>query len=132
MTNSSLTRDAATQYRREIEDSVRDFREGDVSNVDWRGVTDQILNRYGRRLLRCSIRDSSFLNSRPTGTSLLHGHVGTILVVAMAGRHVYIYVRKIAEPVQKQESTLKFMTRAVACMVHGKSECLVSNRNCFY
>lgn len=47
--------------------------------------------------------------------------VGTTIVVGMAGRHIYIYdARKMAEPMQKRESSLKFMTRAVACMIDGK------------
>src|SRR6185369_7203765 len=43
------------------------------------------------------------------------------LVVAMAGRHVFIYdIRYMAEPIQRRESSLKFMTRCVKCMPNGQ------------
>ncbi|KAJ3267970.1 hypothetical protein HDU76_011543, partial [Blyttiomyces sp. JEL0837] len=43
------------------------------------------------------------------------------LVVAMAQRLVYIYdVRSMKEPIQKRESSLKFMTRIVRCMPDGE------------
>ncbi|GJJ15256.1 hypothetical protein Clacol_009532 [Clathrus columnatus] len=49
---------------------------------------------------------------------------GTNLVVGMAGRQFYIFdVRKIREgeePMQKRESSLKYMTRALACMSDGQ------------
>ncbi|KAG5440069.1 hypothetical protein PCK2_000581 [Pneumocystis canis] len=42
------------------------------------------------------------------------------LVVAMANRLVYIYdLRNMNEPMQRRESSLKFMTRAVKCMPDG-------------
>jgi len=42
------------------------------------------------------------------------------LVVGMAGRQNEIYdLRKMDEPLQKRESSLKYMTRAVACMHNG-------------
>jgi WD40 repeat protein len=44
-----------------------------------------------------------------------------LLVVGMAGRLTEIWdVRKMNEPVQKRESSLKFMTRSVACMHNGE------------
>ncbi|KAH7100327.1 WD40 repeat-like protein [Auriculariales sp. MPI-PUGE-AT-0066] len=47
--------------------------------------------------------------------------VGNTVVVGMAGRHIYIFdARNMAEPMQKRESSLKYMTRAVACMIDGK------------
>ncbi|KAJ3415587.1 mitotic spindle checkpoint protein Bub3 [Chytridiales sp. JEL 0842] len=43
------------------------------------------------------------------------------LVVAMAGRLVYIYdLRNMTETLQKRESSLKFMTRSVKCMPNGE------------
>jgi len=49
---------------------------------------------------------------------------GTTVVVGMAGRLFHIYdIRKIKdgeEPMQRRESSLKFMTRALACMSDGK------------
>lgn len=42
---------------------------------------------------------------------------GHTLVVGMSDRAVHIYdLRKMAEPLQKRESSLKFMTRVVKCM----------------
>ncbi|KAI9033172.1 mitotic checkpoint protein BUB3-like protein [Hyaloraphidium curvatum] len=46
---------------------------------------------------------------------------GYKLVVAMAGRHVYIYdLRNMKETLQRRESSLKFMTRMVRCMPNGE------------
>ncbi|KAI0765911.1 WD40 repeat-like protein [Trametes elegans] len=47
--------------------------------------------------------------------------VNHILVVAMASRKYHIYdIRKMDEPAQIRESSLKFMTRALACMPDGQ------------
>lgn len=47
--------------------------------------------------------------------------VGHMLVVAMAERNVNIYdVRCMSEPMQVRVSSLKFQTRAVACMPDGE------------
>ena len=46
---------------------------------------------------------------------------GTTLVIAMASRLFHIYdVRKMDGPAQIRESSLKFLTRALACMVDGQ------------
>ncbi|KAF9164001.1 hypothetical protein DFQ27_004032 [Actinomortierella ambigua] len=43
------------------------------------------------------------------------------LVVAMAGRHVYIYdLRNMKETLQRRESSLKYQTRMVRCMKDGQ------------
>ncbi|EWC47909.1 hypothetical protein DRE_02791 [Drechslerella stenobrocha 248] len=43
------------------------------------------------------------------------------LVVAMASRSIHIYdLRNMAEPFQRRESSLKFMTRTVRCMPNGE------------
>ena len=42
------------------------------------------------------------------------------LVVGMAGRLVNIWdLRNMNEPLQRRESSLRFMTRTVACMADG-------------
>ncbi|CCM05854.1 uncharacterized protein FIBRA_08090 [Fibroporia radiculosa] len=47
--------------------------------------------------------------------------VNNYLVVAMASRLFHIYdIRKMDAPAQTRESSLKFMTRALACMVDGQ------------
>lgn len=47
--------------------------------------------------------------------------VGNKLVVGLAGRLVHIYdVRKLDTPLQIRESSLKYMTRAIACMGDGQ------------
>lgn len=52
--------------------------------------------------------------------------VNNTLVVAMASRLFHIYdVRKMGEPAQTRESSLKFMTRSLACMADGQGEQLV-------
>ncbi|KAI6101440.1 WD40-repeat-containing domain protein [Pisolithus croceorrhizus] len=47
--------------------------------------------------------------------------VNSTLVVSMASRLFHIYdIRKMSEPSQTRESSLKFMTRSLACMTDGK------------
>jgi cell cycle arrest protein BUB3 len=47
--------------------------------------------------------------------------VKNTLVVAMASRLFHIYdVRKMDRPTQERESSLKYMTRSVACMLDGQ------------
>lgn len=47
--------------------------------------------------------------------------VNNTLVVAMASRLFHIYdIRKMSEPAQTRESSLKFMTRSLACMADGQ------------
>lgn len=49
------------------------------------------------------------------------------LVVAMASRMFHIYdIRKMDAPAQQRESSLKFMTRSLACMVDGQGEFWIS------
>lgn len=49
--------------------------------------------------------------------------VNHTLVVAMASRLFNIYdIRKMDVAAQTRESSLKFMTRALACMVDGQGE----------
>jgi cell cycle arrest protein BUB3 len=50
--------------------------------------------------------------------------VGTTIVVAMAARKFHIYdIRQMEKPKQERESSLRFMTRAVACMPNGEGMC---------
>ncbi|KAJ4477524.1 WD40 repeat-like protein [Lentinula aciculospora] len=47
--------------------------------------------------------------------------VNNTLVVAMASRLFHIYdIRNMQEPSQQRESSLKYMTRSLACMVNGE------------
>lgn len=46
---------------------------------------------------------------------------GNTLVVAMASRLFQVYdVRRMDMPAQERESSLKFLTRGLACMVDGQ------------
>lgn len=57
------------------------------------------------------------------------------LVVAMGNRHIYIYdVRNMSETLQKRESSLKYMTRAIACLPSkdGESTITPSHDNEFF
>ncbi|KAF9031299.1 WD40-repeat-containing domain protein [Panaeolus papilionaceus] len=48
-------------------------------------------------------------------------HVNNTLVVAMASRLFHIYdIRKMDAPAQQRESSLKYMTRSLACMPDGQ------------
>ena len=52
--------------------------------------------------------------------------VNSTLVVGMASRLFHIYdIRKMAEPIQTRESSLKYMTRSLACMADGKGGVLL-------
>jgi cell cycle arrest protein BUB3 len=54
------------------------------------------------------------------------------LVVAMASRLFNIYdIRKMEAPVQQRESSLKFMTRSLACMMDGQGALLCFPRRFF-
>ncbi|KAF5355422.1 hypothetical protein D9757_013167 [Collybiopsis confluens] len=47
--------------------------------------------------------------------------VKNTLVVSMASRLFHIYdIRNMQEPMQRRESSLKYMTRSLACMVNGE------------
>ena len=47
--------------------------------------------------------------------------VGNTLVVAMGGRKINIFdVRRMEKPTQERDSSLRFMTRALACMPAGE------------
>jgi cell cycle arrest protein BUB3 len=51
--------------------------------------------------------------------------VDNMLVVSMASRLFNIYdIRQMEAPIQERESSLKFMTRSLACMVDGQGEYL--------
>lgn len=53
--------------------------------------------------------------------------VNNTLVVAMASRLFHIYdIRKMDEPAQIRDSSLKFMTRALACMADGQGTCILA------
>jgi cell cycle arrest protein BUB3 len=55
--------------------------------------------------------------------------VNNWLVVAMASRLFHIYdIRKMDVPEQQRESSLKFMTRSLACMADGQGKSLVDSR----
>ena len=57
-----------------------------------------------------------FLSMSTTSTS-----VNNTLIIGMVSRLFHIYdIRKMVEPVQTRESSLKFMTWSLACMADGK------------
>lgn len=52
---------------------------------------------------------------------------GNHLVVAMAARKFNIYdIRMMERPKQERESSLRFMTGAVACMLNGEGASVVA------
>ncbi|KAF8156102.1 WD40-repeat-containing domain protein [Crassisporium funariophilum] len=61
-------------------------------------------------------------NSYNTPERVYHiDHVNNTLVVAMASRLFHIYdIRKMDAPAQQRESSLKYMTRSLACMPDGQ------------
>ncbi|KAH8115359.1 WD40 repeat-like protein [Phellopilus nigrolimitatus] len=64
---------------------------------------------------------SHTLPERVYNMDIAGGGSGTTLVVALASRLFNIYdVRRMDVPMQERESSLKFLTRALACMVDGQ------------
>lgn len=58
-------------------------------------------------------------------------HVNNTLVVALASRLFHIYdVRKMDTPAQQRESSLKYMTRSLACMPDGEGASSSISQNC--
>jgi cell cycle arrest protein BUB3 len=54
-------------------------------------------------------------------------HVNNNLVVAMASRLFHIYdIYKMGSPAQERESSLKYMTKSLACMPNSEGPCLPS------
>ncbi|KAF8517022.1 WD40 repeat-like protein, partial [Hysterangium stoloniferum] len=98
-----------------------------VSQVVYSGTTNTVITGSWDR----TIRTWDTRASAPcTGTYTLPeriyhvGVTGTTLVVGMAGRQFHIYdIRKLqngSEPKQRRESSMKYMTRALACMSDGQ------------
>ncbi|KAH7105194.1 hypothetical protein BKA62DRAFT_669447 [Auriculariales sp. MPI-PUGE-AT-0066] len=50
LTNASLAQVEALRIQSDVATAVADVLVGHISDTDWRGVTDQVVNRYGRRL----------------------------------------------------------------------------------
>ena len=47
--------------------------------------------------------------------------VNTTLVVGTAGRHVLLWdLRNMAQPIEQQESTLRYQTRIIRCFPNGQ------------
>jgi cell cycle arrest protein BUB3 len=75
--------------------------------------------------------DPKSTNSQPQSSYTLPERVyhmdlvNNTLVVALASRLFHIYdIRNMKEPISERESSLKFMTRALACMVNGQGDYL--------
>lgn len=50
-------------------------------------------------------------------------HINHAIVVAMASRLFHIYdIRKMDKAAQERESSLKYMTRSLACMPDGQGQ----------
>lgn len=82
------------------------------------GSWDQTLRFWDPRAGTAEV-SSHTLPERVYNMDLVH-HT---LVVAMASRLFHIYdVRKMGEAAQTRESSLKFMTRSLACMADGQGE----------
>jgi len=95
-----------------------------ISSMTFVRSTNNLITGSWDRTLR-------FWDSRsPNTQQSLHGtperiyaidHVNNSLVVAMASRLFHIYdIRKMGTPAQERESSLKYMTRSLACMPNGE------------
>ena len=85
---------------------------------------DQLISGSWDRTLRFwDSRASTALQSTHALPERVYGmdSSGTTLVVAMASRLFHIYdVRRMDSPAQVRESSLKFLTRGIACMADGQ------------
>lgn len=59
--------------------------------------------------------------------------VNTTLVVGTAGRHVLLWdLRNMAQPIEQQESTLRYQTRIIRCFPNGQGFVMGSIEGTFY
>ncbi|EPQ50874.1 WD40 repeat-like protein [Gloeophyllum trabeum ATCC 11539] len=95
-----------------------------VSSMNWSKDTNSLITGSWDRTLRFWDPRASTPQSGSYDVPervYLMDLVNNTLVVAMASRLFHIYdVRKMSEPTQTRESSLKYMTRALACMIDGQ------------
>ena len=102
------------------EDTVRCLAYSSEDNMLVSGSWDKTVQMYDPRAPSANHASlASYV--QPSKVFSLDVAKGHKLVVAMAGRHVYIYdLRNMKETLQRRESSLKFMTRMVRCMPNGE------------
>lgn len=95
-----------------------------ISSMNWsRGTNALVTGSWDRTVRFWDPRASSPQQSSHSLPERVYNMdlVNHTLVVAMASRLFHIYdIRKMDAPAQTRESSLKFMTRALACMADGQ------------
>ncbi|KAL5641669.1 hypothetical protein ACGC1H_001966 [Rhizoctonia solani] len=77
---ASLSNETIDAWRLEVDRMVSDSMRGANSGVNWRGVTDMVVTRYGDRLLqlkellRLAYQDGAYISSTNTSVHLKHAH----------------------------------------------------------
>ena len=99
-----------------------------ISSMVWSNELNNLITSSWDRTLR--FWDSRSSPSSSSHQTVSHGTperiytidvVNHMLVVAMASRLFHIYdVRNMVKPMQERESSLKYMTRSLACMLDGQ------------
>ncbi|KAK0193158.1 WD40-repeat-containing domain protein [Armillaria mellea] len=102
-----------------------------ISSMVWSASTNALITGSWDRTLR-------FWDPRAEGGGAQQQHampervyhvdiVGHMLVLAMASRLVRIYdTRRMEAPLQERESSLKYLTRSLACMANGEGYAMAS------
>lgn len=107
--------------------SVRPFTRGKAIREGAHGGTDLLVSGSWDRTLKFwdpKSKSSQASSSHTLPERIYHMDLaGHTLVVAMASRLFQIWdVRNMQSPVSQRESSLKYMTRAVACMSDQKGQ----------
>ncbi|KAF8958904.1 WD40-repeat-containing domain protein [Flammula alnicola] len=132
----SFSRDASHAYSGGLDTSVRELdlttekitnlgtHDDSISSMTFAHSTNTLITGSWDRTLRFwDSRTSNPQQSTHKTPERVYAidHVNHTLVVAMASRLFHIYdVRKMDAPAQQRESSLKYMTRSLACMSDGQ------------
>jgi len=99
------------------DDSISSMNYSKDANVLITGSWDRTIKFWDPKSTNSQPQSSYTLPERVYHMDL----VNNTLVVALASRLFHIYdIRNMKEPISERESSLKFMTRALACMVNGQ------------
>lgn len=94
-----------------------------IKSVVYDSTTHSVLSgSWDGTIQQSDVRSSESMNSiKVPGKVLTMDLVDHLLVAGMTGREIYVFdTRKLNEPVQVRESSLRDMLRTIRCMPNGK------------